>query len=60
MVACVLANEYGQQYQTEEKRFNSLPALKVKLGTDKLTFKLPNLMTLFQTHQEHRPSYPSY
>lgn len=62
MVACVLANEYGyqQHYQTEEKKFISLPALKLKLGMDKLTFKLPNLGSIFQTHQEHRPSYPSY
>jgi hypothetical protein len=60
MVACVLANEYGggYGYQTEEKKFISLPALKLKLGTDKLTFKLPNLMTLFQSHQEHH--YPQH
>lgn len=62
MVACVVANEYGgyqQQYhyeQPEEKKFIQLPALKLKLGMDKLTFKLPNLMSLFQTHQEHH--YP--
>jgi len=60
MVACVFANEYGHypQYHTEEKKFISLPALKLKLGSDKLTFKLPNLMTLFQNHQEHH--YPQH
>lgn len=53
LVACVLANEYGQHYEREEKRFIQIPALKLKLGLDKLTFKLPNLGSIFQTHQEH-------
>ena len=61
MVACVLANDYYQpHYETEEKKFISLPALKLKLGTDKLMFKIPNLETLFQSHKEYRPHYPSY
>jgi hypothetical protein len=63
MVACVVANEYGgyqQHYQTEEKKFISIPALKLKLGVDKLQFKLPNLMSIFQSHQEHQPHYPQY
>lgn len=61
MVACVLANEYQQHYEHEEKKFISLPALKLKLNMDKLTFKLPNLMSLFQSHQEHHyPQYPQH
>lgn len=57
MVACVMA-QYGQHYETEEKKFVSIPALKLKLGVDKLTFKLPNLMTLFQKQEEHH--YPQH
>lgn len=57
LVACVLANEYGH-YEREEKKFIQLPALKLKLGLDKLTLKLPNLMSLFQTHQEHHYQPP--
>lgn len=59
MVACVLAqyDNYGH-YETEEKKFVQIPALKLKLNMDKLHFKLPNLMAIFQQHQEHR--YPSY
>lgn len=57
MVACVLAND-GYGYHTEEKKFIALPALKLKLGSDKLMFKLPNLHALFQKHEEHH--YPSY
>lgn len=52
MVACALA-QYDQHYQPEEKKFIQLPALKLKLGLDKLTFKLPNLGAIFHTHQEH-------
>jgi len=57
MVACVLA-QYDHHYEKEEKKFIQLPALKLKLGMDKLTFKLPNLMSIFQTHQEHH--YPQH
>lgn len=57
MVVCVLA-QYDQHYEHEEKKFIQLPALKLKLGIDKLTFKLPNLMTLFQTQKEHH--YPQH
>lgn len=54
----VLANEYQQHYEHEEKKFIQIPALKLKLGMDKLHIKLPNLMSIFQQHQEQR--YPSY
>ena len=54
----MLANEYGQHYETEEKKFIQIPALKLKLGLDKLHIKLPNLMSIFQKHEEHH--YPQY
>lgn len=57
MVACAMA-QYGHYEQPEERKFVSLPALKLKLDLDKLTFRLPNLMTLFHTEREHH--YPSY
>lgn len=55
--AAVMANE-GYGYHREEKKFIQLPALKLKLGLDKLTFKLPNLQTIFRTHEEHH--YPQH
>lgn len=65
MVACVAAQYgggYGNHYETEERKYIQLPALKLKLDMDKLTFRLPNLMSLFQTHQEHHypQHYPQY
>lgn len=57
MAACVMA-QYGHHYeQPEERKFVSLPALKLKLDLDKLTFRLPNLMSLFHTERE-QPHYP--
>lgn len=57
MVACVLA-QYGQHYEHEEKKFIQLPALKLKIGLDKLMFKLPNLESIFHTQKEHH--YPQH
>lgn len=63
MVACVCCNQYEQQYyqpsyypQPEEKKFLQIPALKLKLGLDKLMFKLPNIQALFHKQEEYH--YP--
>lgn len=62
MVAVVYAQyeqQYGQYYpQPEERKWLQIPALKLKLSTDKLLFKLPKFDGLM-THREpeYQPHY---
>lgn len=47
MVVSVLGN-YEEHH--EEEKYVQIPALKLKVKLDHLTFKLPNLFSMFKHH----------
>lgn len=72
LIVCVSAQYgggyYRPQYETQEKKFLSIPIPHLRINLDKLTLPIPNLMSLFSTHSsnhhddddddEHYSNYP--
>lgn len=60
MVAYVAA-QYGHHYpQYEERKFLQIPALRLKIDSDKLMFRLPNLSNLFGGLIHREQEYPEH
>ena len=57
----IASAQYGHHYpQYEERKWLQIPALKLKIDSDKLMFRLPNLGSLFSGLIHKEPEYPEH